>query len=304
MPTVTIDSTTQRYTSGPHPEPDILLLHTTEGMGWPGYNGGGYAPHDTVRPIPGVGIEVRRHYRYDQYAKALVNKDGGPQTNRRGVIQVELRGTCDPKHRGDPRWYFWPDADDAVLSALADYYRPIMAKYGIPARAMAPFVAYPRSYGATSTRLTTREWDAGSGICGHQHAPENTHGDPGNFPIARFIAFLTKATPSPEEDDMPTPAELWRADIIPSPDGNASNPTWRPDSYLRETFRQARAASTATRELTAQVAALTALVSQIAASQPGQTLTADEITAAAKAGAASALDEKITGAEVTLEVQP
>ena len=212
MATVTVDSTSQRYTSRVAQDPDILLLHTTEGMSWPGYNGGGTAPHDTVKAIPGKGIEVRRHYPYDQFSKSLENDAGGVETNKRGVIQVELRGTCDPKHRNDPAWYFWPDADDAVLEALADYYRPIMAKYSIPVRAMAEFVAYPKSYGATPTRLTFAEWMNGSGICGHQHAPENAHGDPGAFPIARFLQFLKSAAApagsggtTPKPPTLPTP---------------------------------------------------------------------------------------------------
>jgi len=210
--TVTVDSTSQRYTSATQPEPDILLLHTTEGMSWPGYALGKQAPHDTVKAIPGKGIEVRRHYPYDQYSRSLENDAGGVETNRRGVIQIELRGTCDPKHRNDPAWYFWPDADDAVLSALADYYRPLMAKYGIPARAMHEFLAYPASYGNSPARLTFAEWTNGSGIAGHSGAPENAHGDPGAFPIDRFIQFLK------QEDDMPTMDEM-RAVFLTKADG-------------------------------------------------------------------------------------
>lgn len=216
MATVTVDSTSQRYTSATQPEPDVLLLHTTEGMSWPGYRGGADAPHDTVRAIPGKGIEVRRHYPYDQYSKSLENDAGGVQTNKRGVIQVELRGTCDPKHRNDPAWYYWPAADDVVLQALADYYRPIMAKYAIPAEAMGEFVAYPLSYGdRAKQRLSFSQWTSRSGICGHQHAPENAHGDPGNFPIAKFIQYLK------QEDDMPlTDADakklLTETEVVPS----------------------------------------------------------------------------------------
>jgi len=201
---VTVDSTSQRYTSRVVQDPDILLLHTTEGMSWPGYNGGGTAPHDTIKAIPGKGIIVRRHYPYDQFSKSLENDAGGVETNKRGVIQVELMGTCDPKWRGSSSWYFWPDADDVVLKALADYYRPIMAKYGIPARAMAEFVAYPKSYGDhAAQRLTFTQWMNGSGICGHQHAPENAHGDPGAFPIGKFVRFL--APPAPKPPTLPTP---------------------------------------------------------------------------------------------------
>lgn len=193
MATTTVDSTTQRYTSAAQPEPDILLLHTTEGMSWPGYAGGGQAPHDTIRAIPGKGITVRRHYPYDQFAKALANTPAPGETNRRGVIQVELIGTCDPKHKGDDAWFYWPAADDVVLQALADYYRPILARYGIPTKAPA-FLPYPASYGSSSVRMSAAQFAAFEGICGHQHAPENDHGDPGAFPIVKLLGFLGAAT--------------------------------------------------------------------------------------------------------------
>lgn len=189
--TITVDRTSQRFASSAQPEPDVLVLHTTEGMGWPGYNGGGTAPHVTIRPRPGVGIEVREHIAFGNYAKALENRSGGVQTNRRGAVQVELIGTCDPKHRGDSRWYFWPEADAVVLKALADYLRPVLATYKIPHRGPA-FVAYPKSYGLrASQRMSGAEWVRFEGICGHQHVPENTHGDPGAFPIGALISALT-----------------------------------------------------------------------------------------------------------------
>lgn len=203
MSNCTVDDTTQRYTSSPQPEPDVGLFHTTEGMGWPGYAGGGQAPHDTVRAIPGKGIIVRRHYPYTHFAKALANTSIPGETNRRGVIQVELIGTCDPKHKGDKNWYYWPDADDVVLKALADYYRPIFTAYGIPLKSPT-FLPYPKSYGATSVRMSPQTFASWSGICGHQHAPENTHGDPGAFPIEKLLSFLgrknewkQKASPHP-----------------------------------------------------------------------------------------------------------
>jgi hypothetical protein len=281
--TVTVDSTTQRYTSRVVQDPDILLLHSTEGMGWPGYNGGATAPHDTVKAIPGKGVHVRRHYAYNQFSKSLENDAGGVETNKRGVIQVELLGTCDPKHRGNPNWYYWPDADDAVLEGLADYYRPIMATHGIPARAMAEFVAYPKSYGNTPTRLTFSEWMNGSGICGHQHAPENAHGDPGDFPVDRFIKFLTG-------DDMPlTAAEFAKiADV-------AADEVWtRPvvdhtgaRVPVGVAFGVMIRESHATFELTKALAL------------KGSALTAAEV----KAVVAEALDDKIADATTVLGVK-
>lgn len=188
---ITIDRS-QPFTSGNQPEADVLALHTTEGMSWPGYNGGGNAPHDTIKAVPGKGIIVRRHIPYNQYGKALRNLPGGGETNRRGVIQVELIGTCDPKHKDNDAWYYWPEADDVVLKALAKYYSPILRTYAIPLVAPA-FRAYPASYGNTSVRMSTAEFNKFNGICGHQHVPENDHGDPGAFPIGKFINYVNAA---------------------------------------------------------------------------------------------------------------
>jgi peptidoglycan hydrolase-like protein with peptidoglycan-binding domain len=194
---ITTYDDSQRFTSGPQPEPDIACLHTTEGMSWPGYSGGGEAPHKTIRATGRGNLTVRRHIPLGQYAKALMNLPGGVETNRRGVVQVELVGTCDPKHKDDPAWYYWPDADDATLKALADELRPDLTLYGIALDA-PPFLPYPASYGSRSgQRFSFAKWLGYSGIVGHQHVPENDHGDPGAFPVDRLIAFLRNGSAGP-----------------------------------------------------------------------------------------------------------
>lgn len=203
MGTITIDTTTQRFKSSPQPEADICVLHTTEGMSWPGYAGGGNAPHATIRAIPGKGIHVREHIPLNHFAKALVNLPGGVETNRRGALQYELMGTCDERHKGDKNWYYWPDADDVVLEALARYLKPKLVKYGIPFKA-PEFMAYnrgrvPTSYGNSRVRFSHSQWNNFAGIVGHQHVPENSHGDPGAFPIAKLLKYLGAATkPAPQ----------------------------------------------------------------------------------------------------------
>ena len=218
-PAVTVDRDVQRFTSNAQPEPDVCVLHTTEGMSWPGYSGGGEAPHATIEAVPSVGIKVREHIPWLQNAKALVNLPGGVETNRRGALQFELMGTCDPKHRNDPDWFYWPDADDVVLAALADYLRPILARFAIPF-AGPTFQAYSASYGSlgrtNTVRFTNAQWLAFQGICGHQHVPENVHGDPGAFPIAKLIAFLRGGMPASKEFDVADAqdaAVLWTAPL-------------------------------------------------------------------------------------------
>ena len=64
----------------------------------------------------------------------------------------------------------------------------------------AKFVAYPGSYGVNAAqRFTNVQWENFTGVCGHQHVPENDHGDPGDLPIDRlFTGGTSKMT---EEQD-------------------------------------------------------------------------------------------------------
>jgi hypothetical protein len=171
-------------------------LHTTEGSGWPGYDGWTIFPHATVMPSPGKGVDVHQHLPFDQGSFALRNLSGGVETNRDYVFQFELIGTC---VRGGPG-YYWPGADDAVLR---DLYRkvigPLSEAYGIPLRAQ-PFQSYPDAYGArgvtNDVRMSGSAFDNWSGWLGHQHVPENVHGDPGAFPWARMMALIQ------EENDV------------------------------------------------------------------------------------------------------
>ena len=62
----------------------------------------------------------------------------------------------------------------------------------------------PASYGASPARMSFAQWRRFTGICGHQHVPENAHGDPGNLPIDKILRYAGATTT--EEDDM-TPKE-------------------------------------------------------------------------------------------------
>jgi hypothetical protein len=101
-------------------------------------------------------------------------------------------------------------------------------------------------------------------------------------------AFLP--TTAPQEDDMPTPDDLIRADVVPSPDGSKDNPTWSLATYIPAIYRNARAAFQ-------QASAARAIAEAQAAK--GGALTADEIKAAAKAGAGEALADGLD-AHITL----
>lgn len=190
------------FTTTHHPKG---LLHTTEAAGWPVYAGWTINPHATVMPVPGHGVEVRQHTPFSSASFSLKNNAGGVETNRDYVFQFELIGTS--THAGPG--YYWPDADDAVLLDLyKKVIHPLSVAFSIP-EVSQPWQAYPASFGARGNtnhvRLSGPEWNAYSGWLGHQHAPENVHGDPGAFPWERMMALAgsTPAPPPTPGDDMP-----------------------------------------------------------------------------------------------------
>ncbi len=173
------------------------LLHGTESSALPGYDGGAKAPHFTVVPNKTTQtVKVYQHFDTRRPSRALRNLAGGVETNRERVIQIEIVGTSDPRAAGAmillsaaPRW---------LLDGLARLMRWIEGAHGIPrVSTPRPWLPYPSSYGATRARMTGPEWDGFSGWCGHQHAPENSHGDPGDIDIDYLLSPSTS-----KEDDM------------------------------------------------------------------------------------------------------
>lgn len=169
------------------------VLHTTETVGWPGYDGWTIMPHATVMPFPGKGVIVRQHLPFSQGSFALVHAAGEEPTNGAHAFQFELVGTCDKS--GPHGAYYWPAADDQVLLALYQkVIRPLSDAFGIPLHTPA-WKPYPNSYGDNGVRLGWVQWHAYSGWCGHEHVVENDHGDPGNFPWSRLIALANPPHP-------------------------------------------------------------------------------------------------------------
>ncbi|MDX3525065.1 peptidoglycan-binding domain-containing protein [Streptomyces sp. ID05-39B] len=193
-------------------KPNVIVLHTTEGGSFPSYGGGGSAPNFTIK----VGI-VRQHFYANESSRALRNLAGGVQTNTLNAIQIELVGTCE---KGGPGLY-WPDAEDDDLAPLVDLIDWLTDEYDVPLVATSkPWLSYPTSYGSRSgQRMSFAEWEAFKGICGHQHVPENDHGDPGNFPIKRLIELVKAkkgkpATPAPAPAPAPAPKPPAKSTIV------------------------------------------------------------------------------------------
>lgn len=175
-------------------DPNVLVLHTTETKTWPGYKDGATAPTFTAYPDPATKrILWRQHFPVDMSSRALRNEQGGVQTNTLNAVQVELVGSCDPDEGIARGYYDWTKPDDWALRDLAEFVRWLDAEwpsFALQNAAPRGWLPYPSSYGnKNGQRLTFDEWRSAYGIVGHQHVPENSHGDPGDFPIERLISM-------------------------------------------------------------------------------------------------------------------
>ena len=150
-----------------------------------------------------VSVQCRRVTQcvpLDRGGYALVDLSGGVAPNRAGdrVIQVELVG-----HAAMLEEEY--DTDDWVW--LGEWLREVCAAEGVPYEFPCPFMPYPGSYGQTGARLSGPAYLVVEGIIGHQHVPENSHGDPGVIRVDLMAAPVP--VPSlPEEDDMARLVEI------------------------------------------------------------------------------------------------
>lgn len=175
-----------------------LLLHSTEGSTIAGaigaYRTRNVWPHLTVDCPERKAVQ---HLSLTRAGRSLRNEAGGVETNRAGriLVQIELVGFAGtPSSIGDPDDLDWFGRE---------IVRPIHLLTGFPLMTLVEWVAYPASYGESARqRVPAARWASLSGVVGHQHAPENDHGDPGALDVARIIA----AARNDQEDDM-TPAE-------------------------------------------------------------------------------------------------
>ncbi|MEU3826440.1 hypothetical protein AB0F36_14145 [Streptomyces sp. NPDC029080] len=178
-------------------ESNVVVWHTTEGTSLPDYSGGSVAPNFTAKPdFAAQRLVWYQHFDFDTSSRALVNQAGGVETNTLNVCQVEIVGTCDPTTHA--KWtkagyahLYTPELPDWAIRDLAAFAKWAHDNHGVPLTSGVTFKAYPGSYGANGVRMSGSQWNAFKGHCGHQHVPENDHGDPGLLPVA---AILTRAT--------------------------------------------------------------------------------------------------------------
>ncbi|MET8766310.1 hypothetical protein [Streptomyces sp. NPDC004658] len=264
-------------------EVNVAVLHTTEGIGLPDYDGGSMAPNLTaVADMKAQRLRWYQHFDIDRSSRALRNLAGGVQTNTLNVVQAEFDGTCDYSKR--ERWgskiagkdyIYWGNPPDWALRDMADYLRWLNTNHGVPLVGPEMWLTYgpdsrrpgvtPASYGASPARMSFAAWEAFKGVCGHQHVPENDHGDPGSLPFAKLIA-LAKGTNQPsEEDPMPTPNEVAKAvltldGVIAVPGAPATNPTWTLSSSVTEILKRIDQVKTTEAAQTAAITKLASLV--------------------------------------------
>ncbi|MEV8548308.1 hypothetical protein AB0L04_00435 [Streptomyces glaucescens] len=211
-----------RY-SGSDMEVNCGVVHTTEGRALPSYGGGAMAPNVTGVPdIAAKKIRWYQHFDVDESARALANKLGGVETNTANVFQIELVGTCDDTKKiswsgaqAGVDYLHWPTAPDWALVEVAWLVRWLYDYHRVPLTCVKDWLAYgkdprrpgvtPASYGASPARMSMSAWRSFTGWCGHQHVPENDHGDPGAMNFARVIEIAKGVTAKPApttETDM------------------------------------------------------------------------------------------------------
>jgi hypothetical protein len=283
-----------RY-SGSSMEVNCGVVHTTEGMSLPSYSGGSMAP--TVTGVPNMKdrtIRWYQHFDVDESARALANKLGGVETNTANAFQIELVGTCDDKYAktwsgktAGVDYIHWPTAPEWALAEVAWLVRWLNQQHGIPLTCVKDWLAYgkdsrrpgvtPASYGASPARMSMSAWRSFKGWCGHQHVPENDHGDPGSMDFARVIAIAKGQTAKPpKEDDMPTPYDLW---------------AYKGRGEKRDAYAYLRSTEASVKTLTTQVAALTATVNKLA-QLAGSDVDTDRVVAAVEKAIADALTDQ------------
>lgn len=204
---------------GDRMDTNVVVWHTTEGRTLPDYDGGSTAPNFTAVPdFRAKKIVWHQHFDVDVSARALKNKPGGVETNTLNACQVELVGTSDPvtHDKWSATHLYTPELPDWVIRDLAAFVKWMSTEHGVPLSSGLTFKAYPGSYGANGVRMNGAQWSSFKGHCGHQHVPENDHGDPGAFPMNAILAAAKPAAPKPPANPPGKPAltVVWLSHVI------------------------------------------------------------------------------------------
>jgi hypothetical protein len=175
-----------RHLSGPY----RIVLHSTEGTTYGGalgaYKADGSPPHFTGS-YEGGRFRHWQHIALDRSAKALEHREGTVHTNRLSAVQIEIVGFADATRAAKYGGLHVTAFPAAYLEGIADLIAWIRTQVNV--KPVHPtFKAYPASYGERNgVRFSATDWLAFNGVCGHQHVPNQNHGDPGAIDIAALL---------------------------------------------------------------------------------------------------------------------
>lgn len=142
------------------------LLPFDKLVGWFTGSGKGYAPHILWDPFTG---RLAQFIPGSQSARALVNLDGGVQTNREGNACLQIETLFFPYCRtGGAVYATIADTPKVGLPKLMDWLRG----WGVPD-------VWPMGEPDGTSNRDSYVWDHQSGHYGHSQVPENNHYDPG-----------------------------------------------------------------------------------------------------------------------------
>lgn len=191
----------------PGPARPRIVAHTTEGATIEG----AVAAYRKKNAWPTLTVDPRRrrkvqHVRFDRPARALANTSAPGQTNRTPTTtQVEIVATS--VMRPTNGLVSVHDLTDDDLDWLGrEVFGPLARATGTPL--VAPLTFWPQDAGWTLASKTARqrmspaEWVAFTGVCAHQHVPENEHWDCGGLDIARILRAAGAAPTAPNPGDL------------------------------------------------------------------------------------------------------
>ena len=194
--------------------PPKLVLHTVESYNYSpnpeNYYGHQFWPNFTG---PTLGGDFYQHFSITVGGYALKNKPGGVDTNTENVTQIEIPGKAAEIQLMLVR----------RLEYLGDFISWWFKQVGLSSTSLsnwAQFVAYPDSYGYTAAqRLNNHAFLSRAGVIGHQHVPENDHGDPGKINTTFLYNHVNKMEQEMKPADWVKFVQAADADgnLIPGP---------------------------------------------------------------------------------------
>jgi len=199
-----------RFLDGPY----RIVLHSTESSTYASalatYRSTGNSPHFTASLETGT-FQVFQHVPLDRSASALEHRPGTCETNHQSAVQIEVVAFA-----AKPAW------PQGLVDGVGTLLAWIAAQTGVPP-VTPQWLPYPQSYGQSRVRMSPATWLAFAGVCGHEHVPNQSHGDPGAIPIDALLAHIVSPAPTPE---VPTVA------VNAPPVALLTHPTWGDDSYI------------------------------------------------------------------------